>query len=71
MCVQIKSLVWNLIWGDKTKKSSVKVRWDVMTLPMSQGGLTIIDPKTQAKALLAKLVVWGLSLGEELWKDLL
>ncbi len=35
------------------------------------GGLKIIDPKTQAKALLTKLVVWGLLLGEELWKDLL
>jgi hypothetical protein len=35
----------------------MKVRWDVIKLPMFQGGLNIINPKTQVEALLTKLVV--------------
>ncbi len=37
----------------------------------SCGGLGIIDPKAQLEALLAKLLVKGLSLGCEPWKEIL
>jgi hypothetical protein len=42
-----------------------------LTLPTSQGGLGIIDPKTQSEALLAKLLIRGLAPGGEPWKELL
>ncbi len=39
---------------------------------LAQSGVaTIIDPKTQAEALLAKLLVWGLAPGGEPWKELI
>jgi len=40
-------------------------------LPTSQGGLGIIDPKSQSEALLAKLLIKGLAPGGEPWKELI
>jgi len=57
------------IWGGKTYKSRSKVKWDFVTLP--SGGLGIINPKAQCEALLAKLLMRGLSLRGELWKGIL
>jgi len=39
--------------------------------PTTQGGLGIIDPKTQSEALLAKLLIRGLTPGGEPWKELI
>jgi hypothetical protein len=36
--------------------------------PTIKGGLGLIDPNTQSKALLVKLLIKGLSLGVEPWK---
>jgi len=47
------------------------VKWETLVLSTSQGGLGIIDTKTQSKALLAKLLIRGLALGGEPWKELL
>lgn len=71
MCNQIKGVVWNFIWGGKASKTRAKVKRDIVTLPLSCGGLGIIDPKTQLEALLAKLLVRGLALGSEPWKEIL
>jgi hypothetical protein len=38
---------------------------------LSSGGLGIINPKAQSEALLAKLLVRGLALGGEPWKEIL
>jgi hypothetical protein len=38
---------------------------------LSSGGLGIIDPKAQSEALLAKLLVKGLTPGGEPWKEIL
>jgi hypothetical protein len=38
---------------------------------LSNGGLGIINPKAQSEALLAKLLVRGLALGGEPWKEIL
>ena len=38
---------------------------------MDQGGLGIVDPLQQSKALIAKLVIRGLLPGSESWKQLL
>ena len=45
--------------------------WAVISLPKAQGGLGIIDPVNQSRALLAKLVVRVLQPGTEKWKQLL
>ncbi len=47
--------------GGKASNTQAKVKWDSLTLPLSSGGLGIIDPKAQFKALLAKLLVRGLA----------
>jgi len=60
----------NYIWVGKADKTRMKVKWDFITLPIYKGGLGIIHPKTEAEALLAKLVVRGLMLRTKPWKDL-
>jgi hypothetical protein len=71
MIQQIRGVVRNFIWGDKDGLARAKVKWDTLTLPTTQGGLGIIDPKAQSKALLAKLLIRGLSPGGEPWKKLI
>jgi hypothetical protein len=71
MCNQIKGVVKNFIWGGKASKTWAKVKWDTLTLPPFDDSLGIIDPKTQSEALLAKLLVQGLSFGGKPWKEIL
>jgi hypothetical protein len=63
-------VVRNFIWGGKATNARAKVKWDTLSLPISKGGLGIIDPKMQSKALLTKLLVRGLTPGGEPWKKL-
>jgi hypothetical protein len=65
MCNQIKGVIRNFIWGGKVIKTQAKVKRDSLTLPFSNKGLGIINPKAQSEALLAKLLVRGLSPGCE------
>ncbi len=69
MCDQIRRLIRNFIWGGKEAPARAKVRWDTLTLPTSQGGLGVTDPKAQSEALLAKLFIRGLAPGGEPWKE--
>jgi hypothetical protein len=71
MCSQVRGVVRNFIWRGKATPARAKVKWDTLTLPSPQGGLGVIDPKTQSEALLAKFLVKGLALGGEPWKELL
>ncbi len=71
MCSQVRGVVRNFIWGGKATPARTKVKWDILTLPISEGGLGIIDPKTQSKALLAKLLIKGLAPSGEPWKELI
>ena len=48
-----------------------KVAWSVITLPKVKGGLGIVDPVDQCRALLSKLIVRGFLPGTEIWKTLL
>jgi hypothetical protein len=64
-------VVKNFIWGGKATLARAKVKWDTLTLPITKGRLSIIDPKTQSEALLAKLLVRGLAPGGEPWKELI
>ena len=45
--------------------------WPVITLPLAKGGLGIIDPADQSRAMLGKFVVRGFLPGVEPWKELL
>jgi hypothetical protein len=71
MCSQIWGIVRNFIWSGKVSNARAKVKWETLVLPTAQGGLGIIDPKVQSEALLAKLLIKGLELGGEPWKELL
>ncbi len=71
MCARVRGLIRNFIWGGKDAPARAKVRWDTLVLPASQGGLGIIDPKSQSEALLAKLLIRGLAPGGEPWKELI
>jgi hypothetical protein len=71
MCYQVRGVVRNFIWSGKAINARAKVKWEILVLPTSQGGLGIIDPKTQSEALLAKLLIRGLEPGGEPWKELL
>jgi hypothetical protein len=66
----VREVTRNFIWNGKDALAHAKVKWDTLVLPTPQGGLGIIDPKTQSEALLAKLLVRGLALGGEPWKEL-
>jgi hypothetical protein len=65
MCCQVRGVVRNFIWSGKATNAKAKVKWETLILPTSQGGLGIIDPKTQFEALLAKLLIRGLEPGGE------
>jgi ABC-type Fe3+ transport system substrate-binding protein len=71
MCSQIRGIVRNFIWSGNASNARAQVKWETLTLPTTQGGLGIIDPKAQSEALLAKLLVRDLAPGDEPWKDLL
>ncbi len=70
MCAQVRGVIRNFIWGGKDAPAHAKVKWDTLTLPTAQGGLGIIAPKAQSEAMLAKLLVRGLSPGGEPWKEM-
>ena len=62
----------NLLWsGGEGAFARAKVAWSTLTLPKSKGGLGLIDPENQSKAMLAKLLVRGLLPGNETWKMIL
>ncbi len=46
MCNQIKGVVNNFIYRGRASKTRAKVKWDSLTLPLSDDSLGIIDPKT-------------------------
>jgi hypothetical protein len=71
MCSQVRGVVKNFIWGGKDANARAKVKWDTLGLPTTKGGCGVIDPKTQSETLLAKLLIRGLALGGEPWKELL
>jgi hypothetical protein len=61
MCSQVGGLIKNFIWGGKEAPTHAKVKWDTLALLTTQGGLGVIDPKSQFEALMAKLFVRGLA----------
>ncbi|CAN5960690.1 unnamed protein product [Sphagnum jensenii] len=71
MSSQIRGVIRNFIWDGKDAPARAKVKWETLTLLATQGGLGIIDPQAQFEALLAKLMIRGLSPGGESWKEII
>ncbi len=71
MCSQVRGVVRNFMWSEKATNAKAKVKWETLVLLTSQGGLGIIDLKTQSEALLAKLLIRGLAPGGKPWKELM
>jgi len=69
MCAPVRGIIRNYIWSGKDTPARAKAKWDTLVLPASQGGLGIIDPKSQSEALLAKVLIRGLAPGGEPWKE--
>ncbi|MCO5587740.1 hypothetical protein L7F22_041692 [Adiantum nelumboides] len=69
----LRQLIRNFLYGgsDGTHDTRARVRWSIVIMPTSQGGLGIIHPEMQSHALLTKLIVRGLFPGNEPWKMLL
>ncbi|MCO5581462.1 hypothetical protein L7F22_035347 [Adiantum nelumboides] len=70
---QLRRLIRNFLYGGSngTHDTCARVRWSTVILSTSQGGLGIIDPEMQSRALLTKLIVRGLFPSNEPWKMLL
>ena len=69
--LKLQRLVHNFIWDAPLGSRVVaKVAWLVLIRPIREGGLGLIDPLLQSKALLAKHIVRGFMPGNELWKKL-
>ena len=69
---QIQRLIKNFLWsGRDGQPTRAKVAWSVVTRPLAEGGLGLIDPIKQSRAFLGKLVVRSLLPGLEPWKELL
>ena len=69
---QVRRLIRNFLWSgsDGTVDTRARVSWATIILPIAQGGLGIIDPEMQCRALLTKFIVRGLFPGNETWKML-
>ena len=58
---QLRRLIRNFIWSGKDKDNvRAKVAWKTLIQPKSKGGLGLIDPWQQSKALLSKFLVCSL-----------
>lgn len=68
----MQRLIQNFLWsGNDGSPARAKVAWSVITLPTVLGGLGLVDPASQSRALLGKFIVRGMLLGGEPWKLLL
>ena len=69
---QIQRLIRNFLWSGKNGDATrAKIAWPVITLPTSHGGLGIVDPACQSRALIGKFVVRNLLPSVEPWKEFL
>ncbi|KAG0571879.1 hypothetical protein KC19_VG050800 [Ceratodon purpureus] len=68
---QIRGIVRNYLWGAKLDKHTrAKVSWAIAVQLIAVGGLKVLDPAMQARALLTKLLDRGLSPEYAPWKTL-
>ena len=68
----VKATIRGFIWSGKDNPmAAARVSWHWLTQPRAKGGLGLIDPLMQSRALLAKMVVRCLLPGKGCWKVLL
>ena len=66
---KITALVRDYVWSGKfDHKTRARIRWASAILPITQGGMQVLDPTTQIQALLTKNLVRGMQPGTEPWK---
>ena len=64
-------MVQNFIWIERNNNDArAKVAWSILTTQFSDGGLGLVDPDSQCKALLAKFVVRAMLPTQGLWSKL-
>jgi len=64
-----KGPIKNYLWArESDKKAKFQVRWDTIIQQMSKGDIKVLDPQLQANALLAKILIRGLSPSWVPWK---
>jgi hypothetical protein len=69
---KVKTLVHNCIWSNKSNnKTRVKVTWDTTILPLTKGGIKILDLEAHTCILFAKMLIQGFNLLPKPWKILL
>ena len=70
---RLRRLVHNYLWAgsDGSHNTRARVAWHTCILPRSQGGLGIIDPEMQSRALISKCIIQGLFPWNEPWKSFL
>ena len=56
--LKVRRLMRTFIWGNNASNNSVaKITWKVLIQPKRKGGLGLIDPFMQSKALIVKHIV--------------
>ena len=69
---QVQRLIRNFLWsGNEGGPARAKVAWSKIILPRHKGGLGIIDPWDQSRALLGKFVIRSLLPNVGPWASLL
>ncbi len=69
---QVQRLIRNFLWaGNQGEQARAKVAWGILTQPKAMGGLGLVDPVDQSRAMLAKLVIRSFLPGEEWWKKMI
>ena len=59
--IKVQMLIRNFLWGSKDCSFfRAKVYWKVITTPKEEGGLRMIDPLSQCKALFGEFLIRGL-----------
>ena len=68
---QVRRLIRNFLWSghDGSADTSARVRWETIIQPIVEGGLGVIDPEMQCRALFTKFIVRGFFPGNEAWKS--
>ena len=70
--LQVQRLIHNYIWGGKTcQNKRPKVAWAVLIAPRRNGGLGLVDPESQCKALLSKFVSRAMLPMQGIWSQLM
>ena len=66
---KISALVRDFTWSRKfDHRMRARIRWASAILPIVQGGMQVLDPRTQIQGLLTKILVRGMQPGQEPWK---